>query len=43
MKYIKKLDRVFYSVEMEHKYFISDMNGLCKRITEEEYHRINNT
>ena len=41
MKYIKKLNKSFYSVELDNKYFISDMNGINKRITFEEYHKLN--
>jgi hypothetical protein len=40
MKYIKKLDRCFYSVELDNKYFITDMNGINKRITEKQYHNL---
>lgn len=41
MKYIKKLNKSFYSVELDNKYFITDMDGISKRITFEEYHRLN--
>ena len=41
MKYIKKLNKSFYSVELDNKYFISDMNGINKRITFEQYDKLN--
>ncbi len=37
MKHIKKLTETFYSVEIDNKYFLSNMNGLNKRISLEEY------
>jgi hypothetical protein len=37
MKYIKQLNQTFYSVELDNKYFISNMNGLSKRISLEDY------
>ena len=40
MKYIKKLDKQFYSVELDNKYFITDMEGINKRISEKEYHNL---
>ena len=40
MKYIKKLNKTFYSVELDNKYFISDMDGINKRITEKQYHNL---
>ena len=40
MKYIKKLNKQFYSVELDNKYFITDMNGINKRITEKQYHNL---
>lgn len=40
MKYIKKLNKTFYSVELDNKYFISDMQGINKRITEKQYHNL---
>ncbi len=41
MKYIKKLNKNFYSVEENNKYFISDMGGINKRITFEQYEKLN--
>jgi len=41
MKYIKKLNKNFYSVELDNKYFISDMDGINKRITFEQYDKLN--
>ena len=41
MKYIKKLNKSFYSVELDNKYFISDMNGINKRITFEQFDKLN--
>ena len=40
MKYIKQLNQMFYSVELDNKYFISDMNGLNKRISLDEYFKL---
>ena len=40
MKHIKKLKETFYSVELDNKYFISNMNGLNKRISEDEYFKL---
>lgn len=40
MRYIKKLDKAFYSVELDNKYFITDMDGINKRITEKQYHNL---
>ncbi len=40
MKYIKQLSQTFYSVELDNKYFISNMNGLSKRISLEEYFKL---
>ena len=37
MKHVKKLTDTFYSVEIDNKYFLSNMNGLNKRISLEEY------
>lgn len=42
MKYIKKLNKVFYTVELDNKYFLSDQNGFNKRINFEEYDKLNN-
>ena len=41
MKYIKKLNISFYSVELDNKYFISDMNGINKRISFEQFEKLN--
>jgi len=41
MKYIKKLNKSFYSVELDNKYFISDMNGINKRISFEQFEKLN--
>ena len=43
MKYIKKLNKVFYTVELDNKYFLSNQNGFNKRINFEEYYKLNNT
>jgi len=40
MKYIKQLNQTFYSIELDNKYFISNMNGLNKRISSEEYFKL---
>ena len=40
MKHIKQLNQTFYSIELDNKYFISDMNGLNKRISLEEYFKL---
>ena len=37
MKYIKKLEKQFYSVELDNKYFITDMDRIKKRISLEDY------
>lgn len=37
MKHVKKLTETFYSVEIDNKYFLSNMNGLNKRISLEDY------
>ena len=37
MKHIKKLTETFYSFEIDNKYFLSNMNGLNKRISLEDY------
>ena len=41
MKYIKKLDKTFYSVELDNKYFISNQNGFSKRISFEQFDKLN--
>ncbi len=41
MKYIKKLNKSFYSVELDNKYFISNQNGFSKRISFEQYEKLN--
>ena len=41
MKYIKKLDKTFYTVELDNKYFLSNMDGFNKRINFEQYHKLN--
>ncbi len=41
MKYIKKLNKTFYTVELDNKYFISNMNGFNKRINFEDYDKLN--
>ena len=41
MKYIKKLTQSFYTVELDDKYFISNQNGFSKRISFEQYERLN--
>jgi hypothetical protein len=40
MKYKNKLNKQFYSVELDNKYFITDMDGINKRITEKQYHNL---
>jgi len=42
MKYIKKLNQYFYTVELDNKYFISNQNGFCKRISFEQFDKLNN-
>ena len=42
MKYIKKLNQDFYLVELDDKYFLSNQNGLSKRISFEDYENILN-
>ena len=41
MKYIKKLNQCFYSVELDNKYFISNMNGINKRISFDQFEKLN--
>ena len=41
MKYIKKLTQSFYTVELDDKYFVSNQNGFSKRISFEQYERLN--
>lgn len=41
MKYIKKLNKTFYTVELDNKYFLSNMDGLNKRISFEEFDKLN--
>ena len=40
MRHVKKLKETFYSVEIDNKYFLSNMNGLNKRISEDEYFKL---
>ena len=37
MKHVKKLKETFYSIEIDNKYFLSNMNGINKRISLEDY------
>jgi len=37
MKYTKELKETFYSIEIDNKYFLSNMNGINKRISLEDY------
>lgn len=41
MKYIKRLAQSFYTVELDNKYFISNQNGFSKRISFEQYDKLN--
>lgn len=41
MKYIKKLNKPFYSIELNNKYFISNQNGFSKRISFEQFDKLN--
>ena len=41
MKYIKKLNKTFYTVELDDKYFLSDQNWFNKRINFEQYDKLN--
>ena len=43
MNYIKKLTQHFYIVELDNKYFLSNQNGFSKRISFEQFDRLNNT
>jgi len=43
MKYIKKLNQYFYTVELDNKYFISNQNGFSKRISFEQFDKLNDT
>ena len=43
MKYIKKLNKTFYTVELDNKYFLSDQDGFSKRINFEQYDKLNKT
>ena len=40
MRETKKLKDTFYSIELDHKYFITNKNGIKKRITEKQYHNL---
>ena len=42
MKYIKKLNQIFYTVELDDKYYLSNQNGFSKRISFENYDKIIN-
>ena len=41
MAYIKKLDKYFYTVELDNKFFLSDQDGFNKRISFEQYDKLN--
>lgn len=41
MKYIKKLNKTFYTVELDNKYFLSNQNGFNKRISFEQFDKLN--
>ena len=43
MKYIKKLTQHFYTVELDNKYFLSNQNGFSKRISFEQFDKLNDT
>lgn len=43
MKYIKKLTQHFYTVELDNKFYLSNQNGFSKRISFEQFDRLNNT
>lgn len=41
MKYIKKLTQSFYTVELDNKYFLSNQNGFSKRISFDQFDKLN--
>lgn len=41
MKYIKKLTQHFYTVELDNKYFLSNQNGFSKRISFDQFDKLN--
>jgi len=43
MKYIKKLTQHFYTVELDNKYFLSNQNGFTKRISFDQFDKLNDT
>jgi len=43
MKYIKKLTQHFYTVELDNKFFLSNQNGFSKRISFDQFDKLNNT
>ena len=42
MKYIKKLTQHFYTVELDNKFYISNQNGFSKRISFDQFDKLNN-
>ena len=43
MKYIKKLTQHFYTVELDNKFYLSNQNGFSKRISFEQFDKLNDT
>jgi len=43
MKYIKKLTQHFYTVELDNKFYLSNQNGFSKRISFEQFDKLNET
>ena len=41
MKYIKKLNKTFYTAELDNKYFLSDQDEFSKRIDFDQYDKLN--
>jgi len=41
MKYIKRLEQSFYTVELDNKFYISNQNGFSKRISFEQFDKLN--
>jgi len=41
MKYIKKLTQHFYTVELDNKFYLSNQNGFSKRISFEQFDKLN--
>jgi hypothetical protein len=41
MKYIKRLAQSFYTVELDNKFYISNQNGFSKRISFDQFDKLN--